>query len=284
MNNSIIVTTFLPMLVSTIMFSLGLTLRREDFVRVWKMPKAVLVGLAIKLVLLPLIAFGLCHLFATGPQLSVGLMMLAAAPSGAMANLFSRIAKADVALSLCLTAIDNILTAVTLPLYVAISFHYFMGESQQIGLQFDESVKIFALILVPVFLGMTFQNRFPELAVKVDKVLRIVSILVLIVLVMGVFLSNRELLIHHYRELTAVVLIFNLCCFILGYLLAQTVGLSFAQSKSIAMAMGVQGTALVATIAITFLDDVIFAMPAAFFSLSMYSFAGLSVLVFSRLR
>jgi BASS family bile acid:Na+ symporter len=284
MNNSIIVTTLLPMLIAAIMFGLGLALTREDFVQVWKMPKAVIVGLGIKLVLLPLVAFALCFIFSPGPEFSVGLMMVAAAPSSAVANVFSRLVKADVALSLCLTAIDNLLTAVTLPLFVALSFHYFMGESQNIGLQGMEAVKIFFLILVPVLSGMTFRHYSPEMAFKVDKVLRIVSVVVLVVLVAAVFLTNQGPLIEHYKELTSVVLIFNFCCFLLGYLVAKAAGLSGIQCKSISMAMGIQGTALVATIAITFLGQIIFAIPAAFFSLSMYLLAGLSMPIFSRLK
>jgi BASS family bile acid:Na+ symporter len=284
MNNSIIVTTFLPILIAAIMFGLGLALTREDFVRVWKMPKAVIVGLAIKLVLLPSVAFALCLAFSLGPEFAVGLMMVAAAPSSAVANVFSRLAKADVALSLCLTAIDNLLTAVTLPLFVALSFNYFMGASQNIGLQGAEAVKIFGLILFPVLAGMAFRHYFPKYSGRVDKVLRVVSILVLIVLVAGVFLTNRELLVKHYKELTSVVVIFNLCCFLFGCLVAKAAGLSTRQCKSVSMAMGIQGTALVATIAITFLGQIIFAMPAAFFSLSMYLLAGLSLPVFSRLK
>lgn len=284
MNNSIIVTTFLPMLIAVIMFGLGLTLKTEDFVNVWKMPKAVFLGLLIKLVIIPLIAFGLCVAFHLGPQFSIGLMMLSAAPSSAIANVFSRMAKGDVALSLCLTAIDNVITAITLPLFVALAFRIFMGEAQHIGLQIGESVKIFFLILVPVLSGMFVQSRFPKQSVILDKVLRILSIVVLVVLIVGVFATNWNLITQHYQELTAVILVFNLVCFFAGYFLARIAGLSAAQSKSISIAMGVSGTALVATVAITFLGEIIFAMPAAFFSLSMYLLAGLSVPVFSRLK
>lgn len=284
MNNSIIVTTFLPMLIAAIMFGLGLALTTNDFVRVWKMPKAVIAGLVIKLVFLPLTAFGLCFLFSLRPEFAVGLMMVSAAPSSAVANVFSRLAKADVALSLCLTAIDNLLTAVTLPLFVALSFRYFIGESQNIGLQGEEAIKIFALILFPVLLGMAFRHYWPRKSVVVDKVLRIVSIIVLIVLIAGVFLTNQRLLIEHYKDLTLVVLIFNICCFLFGYGGARLAGLNGRQATSVSMAMGIQGTALVATIAITFLGEIIFAMPAAFFSLSMYLLAGLSLPIFSRLK
>lgn len=284
MNNSIIVTTFLPMLVGVIMFGLGLTLKKEDFVAVWRMPKAVFVGLFIKLVVIPLAAFGLCSAFKLKPEFSVGLIMLSAAPSSVIANLFSRMAKGDVALSLCITAIDNVITAVTLPLFVALAFHFYMGESQHIGLQINESVKIFLLILIPVLSGMWVQSRFPKQSVTLDKVLRVLSILVLVVLIVGVFATNWNLIEQHYKDLTAVVLIFNLLSFFIGYFMSRLTGLTLAQAKSVSIAMGVSGTALVATVAITFLGEVVFVMPAAFFSLSMYLLAGLSVPVFSRLK
>jgi bile acid:Na+ symporter, BASS family len=284
MNNSIIVTTLLPMLVAAIMFGLGLTLKREDFVQVWRMPRAVIVGLVIKLIVIPLIAFGLCWIFQLGPQFSVGLIMLSAAPSSAVANVFSRLAKADVALSLCITAIDNVITAATLPLFVLIAFRVFMGESQNIGLQVSETVKIFFLILIPVLTGMYVQKRFPKQSVPLDKALRILSIVVLVVLVVGVFATNWKLITDHYQELTAVTLIFNVVSFGAGFFVARLCGLSMPQAKSVSIAMGISGTALVATVALTFLGEIIFAMPAAFFSLSMYILAGLSVPMFSRLK
>lgn len=277
---SFFITTGLPILIALIMFGLGLTLKKQDFLRVLKMPGAPLMGLVIKIILLPAIAYVLCLAFGLIPTFAVGTMMVAAAPSSAMANVFSRLGKGDVALSLCLTAIDNILTAVTLPLFVALSFHLFMGESQQIGLQWQESLKIFVLILVPTLLGMAFVNKWPSAAVKVDKVLRIISMLVLVVLLVGVFSANKHLIAEYAGQLAVVITLFNLICYALGYLIPRLLKLGKPQSISLAMAMGLQGTALIATIAISILQNVEFAMPAAFFSLSMYllGFATLALL------
>lgn len=277
---SFFITTGLPIIIALIMFGLGLTLKKDDFMRVLKMPKANLLGLAIKIILLPAIAFVLCKVFGLMPTFAVGTMMVAAAPSSAMANVFSRLGKGDVALSLCITAIDNILTAVTLPLYVALAFQLFMGESQQIGMQWEESVKIFILILVPTLLGMAFVSKWPAAAVKVDKVLKVVSMAVLVILIVGVFTANKHLIIEYAGDLALVITLFNLICYALGYFIPRVLKLDGPQSVSLAMAMGLQGTALIATIGISILNNVEYAMPAAFFSLSMYllGFASLAIL------
>lgn len=274
---SFIITALLPAVIAAIMFGLGLALQKADFVRVLKVPKPAIIGLILKIIILPAIAFALCHLFHISPEFSVGLVMIAAAPSSAVANVFSRLNRGDVALSLCITAIDNIITAVTLPLFVAIAFHHFMGASQEIGLQWAETFKIFALILFPVLAGMTFRAKWPFAAVKVDKVLRVVAIVALVLLIVGVVTANRNLLIEHFGQLTGVVLTFNLICFLLGYFVPNKFGISIAQSSSISMAMGIQATALVVTIAISFLNNAAFGMPAAFFSLTMYLLAFISI-------
>lgn len=280
---SIFITAVLPAVIAAIMFGLGLALQKADFIRVLKEPKATLAGLGLKILLLPAIAFGLSHLFKLSSEFSVGLVMLAAAPSSAVANVFSRLTKGDVALSLCITAVDNIITAVTLPLYVALAFHYFAGASKEIGLQWAETLKIFSIILFPVLAGMLFRSRFPAATVRVDKILRIVSIVALVLLIVGVVAANRNLFVTYFAQLGAVVLTFNLICFALGYGFPKVLGISKPQSTSIAMASGIQATALVVTISLSFLNEPAYGMPAAFFSLTMYLIAFTSIPILKRL-
>src|SRR5690606_14442158 len=164
-----LITILLPLALAIIMMGLGLELRPQDFARVSKHPKAVLVALCCQLVILVGIAFALCKILALPPLLSVGLMLLAASPGGATANLFSYLYKFDFALNLTLTAITSFMAAITLPLIMNYSIMHFMQDSQQIGLQFGKILTVFAIILVPVGIGMLIRHYAPAVMVKLKR-------------------------------------------------------------------------------------------------------------------
>src|SRR5690606_2548756 len=126
---SALTTIGLPVALGIIMFGLGLSLTVADFKRVGKHPKAVLIALVCQLILLPLVAFGLVHLFALPPVRAAGMMLLAAPPSGTPANLYPHLFRGDVALNISLTAINSVIAVVTLPLIVNLSIAFFMPGS-----------------------------------------------------------------------------------------------------------------------------------------------------------
>ena len=105
----------LPIL-TVLMFDLGLTLEAKDFVMVVRRPKAMLAGMLGQLVLLPLLAYALATVLGLSPLFFIGFMLIACCPGGSSSNVFSMLAKGDVALSVSLTAISSIVTLFTLPL------------------------------------------------------------------------------------------------------------------------------------------------------------------------
>ena len=109
MEASLVTNLFLPLALAVIMFGLGLHLHTADFLRVLQMPRTVLIGLGVQMLVLPPIAFVLCLIFSLPPLLAVGLMLLVASPGGATANVFSHLARGDVALNITLTAINSLL-------------------------------------------------------------------------------------------------------------------------------------------------------------------------------
>src|SRR5688572_11410302 len=112
------------------MLGLGLSLTIADFKRVVVVPKAVLVGLACQMLILPVVCYFIAKATALPPEYAVGLMLLAASPGGATANLFSHLAKGDVALNITLTAVNSILSLFTLPFIVNFALQAFMGEGK----------------------------------------------------------------------------------------------------------------------------------------------------------
>src|SRR5690606_20857622 len=128
MQATLLTNLLLPLALGVIMFGLGLSLTIDDFRRVARYPRAVLVGLFLQTGVLPCAALALALLFRLPPELAVGLMLLAASPGGATANIYSHLAHGDVALNITLTAINSVLCLVTLPVILNLSLQYFLGE------------------------------------------------------------------------------------------------------------------------------------------------------------
>ena len=132
MESSALTSIFLPLALGIIMLGLGLSLTLDDFKRVVLYPKAILIGLVCQMILLPTICFVIALTFGLPPELAVGLMLLAASPGGATANLYSHLSKGDVALNISLTAVNSLLTLFTLPFIVNFSIGYFLEVKQEI--------------------------------------------------------------------------------------------------------------------------------------------------------
>jgi len=175
MQSTFLSAVLLPVALGVIMLGLGLALTWADFRRVAQMPRAVLVGLSVQILILPAAAFGIAHAFALPPALAVGLVLLAASPGGATANLFSHLAEGDVALNITLTATNSLLSIVTLPLLLGLGLAHFMDQDRHIPLQFGKILSVIAIILVPVAIGMTLRNKKPNLATRMDKPVKLAS-------------------------------------------------------------------------------------------------------------
>ena len=161
MQATLLTNLMLPLALGVIMLGLGLGLTVEDFRRVARYPRAVLVGLALQTLLLPWAAFGLALAFRLPPELAVGLMLLAASPGGATANIYSHLARGDVALNITLTAINSVLCLLTLPLILNLALEHFLGAGQYVPPPTRKIVEVAVIILLPVLLGMTVRGSFP---------------------------------------------------------------------------------------------------------------------------
>jgi BASS family bile acid:Na+ symporter len=115
-DTSLFATLGLPIALTLIMGSLGLSLTPSDFRRVAVQPRGVLIGLANLFVVSPLLAFAVAELYGLDPVFAVGLVLLGAAPGGTMANLLTHLARGDTALSISMTALSSLAAVVTVPL------------------------------------------------------------------------------------------------------------------------------------------------------------------------
>ncbi|MDN5896204.1 MAG: bile acid:sodium symporter family protein [Nocardioides sp.] len=272
--DSALTTVGLPLALALIMFGLGLSLTVADFRRVGSHPRAVAVALLCQLLILPVICFGLVLVLDLPPLLAIGMMLLAASPGGTTANLFSHLFHGDVALNITLTAINSVVAVATLPLITNLTIAYY-DRGNTVAMPFIEVVKIFAIILVPVGIGMLVRDRLPGFAATMDRPVRIGSATVLAVLVLGILIDQRDNIADYLGQVGLATGLFCALSLTLGYYIPRAFGVRDAQAIASSMEIGVHNGTLAIFIAVEILDNVEVSVPAAVYSLFMFAFAAL---------
>ena len=271
--DGLLTTVGLPVALGIIMFGLGLGLTTADFVRVAKHPLAVIVALVCQVVLLPLACFGLVLLFDLPPILAVGMMLLAASPGGTTANLYSHLFRGDVALNISLTAVNSVLALFTLPLVVNLSLGYFSSGGEQIGIQFGKALEVFAIVLIPVVLGMIVRRIRPSFADAMNRPVRIASLIVLVVVIVGVILANRVILAENFGRLSGITAVFCLLSLTVGYVVPLLLRIERRQAIATSFEIGIHNATLAVVIAQTVLGSVEMSLPAGVYGVLMFFIA-----------
>ena len=263
----------LPIALGLIMFGLGLDLTPADFARVAKRPKAAAVALGCQLVVLPIVCFGLCLAFRLPPLMAVGMMLLAASPGGTVANLYSHLFRGDVALNISLTAINSVIAVFTLPIIVNLSVAYFQPGDMQVGLQFKKTVEVFMIVLVPVMIGMAVRHLAPRFAKAMDKPVRLGSILILTVVIIGAAMSGREALMANLASLVGIVVAFCLLSLSLGFIIPRLLKIERSQAVASSFEVGLHNATLAIVIAQSVLQSAEMTLPAAIYGVLMFPIA-----------
>jgi BASS family bile acid:Na+ symporter len=260
-----------------IMLGMGLSLVAADFKRVFLYPKAVVVGLLNQLVLLPLIAFGVTMLVPTRPEIAVGLMILAACPGGPTSNLIAHLAKADTALSVSLTALSSFITLLTIPFIVNFSLTHFLDAGEVIKLDVVNTiVQILVIVIIPVSLGMLIRRYKEAFAIKMEKPVRVASGLVLVLVIVGLVIKEKDNMVAYLEEAGLVALLLNVATMLVGYLSARMLKINKKMARSISIESGIQNGTLAITIAVL-LGSTEFAITPAVYSLIMFASGGVII-------
>lgn len=206
----------MPILI-VLMFLLGIDLSKKAFSDIARNPKAVLLGLIGQIVVLPVIAFGVAWVLGLSPVYFMGLMLVACCPGGSSSNVFSMLAKGDVALSVTLTAFSSVITLFTLPIimeFVSVSVSDMAGV--EINLPIGKLlVQNLVLIFVPMLIGGLFKHYFSVAAEKVKKVLSKVAFPALMTLALVFFYQYKNEIVENFAVLglsaAALILVAMLC-------------------------------------------------------------------------
>jgi len=270
MESSIITTLLLPIALGIVMLGLGLSLTVADFARVVRYPKAVLIGLFMQTVVLVAGAYVIARLAALPPELAVGLMLLAASPGGATANIYSHLAHGDVALNITLTAINSLLALVTLPLIVDAALVHFLGQDQYVPPPTRKVIEVAAIIVLPVLIGMALRAGLPKVAAALEKPLRLFAVLVLVAVIGAAIVAEWERLPGFIAAVGAACLAFNLLSMAIGYGLPRWLDLPRSQAIAISLEIGIHNGTLAIFIALTVLQNATLSVPAAVYSIIMF--------------
>jgi BASS family bile acid:Na+ symporter len=282
MESSALTSIFLPLALGIIMLGLGLSLTLDDFKRVVLYPKAILIGLVCQMILLPTICFVIALTFGLPPELAVGLMLLAASPGGATANLYSHLSKGDVALNISLTAVNSLLTLFTLPFIVNFSIGYFLEGGQVIPMQFKKVMEVFAIVLVPVTIGMLVRNKSNSIAQKLDKPVKILSALFLVLIIAATIIKEKSQIALYFEQVGLAALSFNILSMAMGYYVPYIFNIGKKQAIAIGMEIGIHNGTLAIYIALSVIGNSTMSIPPAVYSLIMFFTAALFGYMVSR--
>ncbi|MFT9232064.1 MAG: bile acid:sodium symporter family protein [Bifidobacterium sp.] len=254
---------------SIILFGMGMTLSLEDFKRIIRMPLMVIVGTVAHYLIMPLLAVLLCWIFRLNGMIAVGVILVGCCPSGTSSNVMSFLSKGDVALDVSIGLLSTLCAPFMVPLLMsALASSYVQIPVEKL---FLTSVQV---VLIPVALGVIVHTIFGNKVGKVTVALPAVSqIAILVIIGVVVAANNSKLFTAQTALLLPVVMLHNICGYTLGYLFSKAMyriypkGFRYAQQKAITFEVGMQDSALGATLALqAFAANPIVAIPSTFFS------------------
>ncbi len=274
MEDSIFATVLLPLALAVIMASLGMSLTPEDFRRVLVKPKGVSIGLLNLLLLSPLLAFAVAHVFSLEPTLAVGLVLLGASPGGILANLLTHFARGDTALSITMTATSSLAAVLTVPLFLELATNRF-GAS---GLDEDVDmvgvvIRVLSITVVPLLLGMWIRARSPDRVAAAGTTVRRVSAAVFIAAVAGVIVAEHDRVIDNLGAVAGAAVALNVAAMSTSFFIARLVRLDSRQSTAIAIELGIHNAALAIAVGATIASEL--TIPAAVYATFMFIPSGL---------
>ncbi|MFO7670887.1 MAG: bile acid:sodium symporter family protein [Bacteroidales bacterium] len=250
---------FLPITLGIITLGMGLSLSDRDFRNIFLYPRAVATGIISQMLLLPLIAFLIGLISNIDPLYKVGLMIIAACPGGATSNLVTYLLRGNVALSISMTAINSVITLITMPLVVSLSLTFFIHQDASIRLNVGETMlNVFLITLLPAFIGTRIRKWKPSLADGLEKPLKIVLPILLALIYAGVVLFEREGESANFRDFTTILpytLALHLAAMGTGLLVARLAGLRLRDRFTIVIEVGLQNSALAIFVATTLLKS-----------------------------
>lgn len=248
-------------LLGIVMFSMGMTLRPVDFKRVLEQPVLIFIGVALQYILMPLIAWFLAGILNLPIMLATGLILLGACPGGTASNVICFLAKANVALSISLTAVSTLLAAVLTPLITL----FYVDQSIDVPIV-DMMKNLVLIVILPVVSGVLINTFYHQRLERIKSGLPLISVLAIIFIIGVIVAKNQAQLFEIGLLLFCAVALHNLFGLITGYAIPKLMGYDEATCKTLAIEVGMQNSGLAVVLANQYFS-IVTALPAALFSI-----------------
>lgn len=279
---------FLPLSLAFIMFSLGLGLTVRDFTRVATIPKPFLVGAVAQILLLPLVAFVLLLIFPLSPELAVGVMILSFCPGGVTSNIITKLAGGTLALSISLTAVVSLISVVTVPILIAGTTGYFMGEAAPEINVTSLGLSMFAITAVPVAIGVAVRHFATGFAERTEMLISRIATVLFVIIVIGALAANWALFVENVVVLGPLLVLMGVILFLVGFAAARLMGLESGDRIAISVEAGIQNSTLGITVGGLIAAQAAtlppFSLPSGVYGILMYAIAVPMVLMLRRLH
>ncbi len=243
---------------AVVMFGVALGITLDDFKRLLKQPKLVLLGVLSQFVLLPFVTFLVILILKPQPSIALGMMMVAACPGGNISNFMTHLAKGNTALSVTLTAFATFLAIFMTPLNFQLYGNLYAPTAEilkTVSLDPIALFKVVGIILgIPLILGMSLRMRNEALAGRLSRILKPLSIVVFIAIVIIAFSNNLDIFNEYVHHVLAIGIGHNLLALFLGFMIARIFKLSFRDQKTLAIETGIQNSGLGLLLIFTFFN------------------------------
>ncbi|WP_416866061.1 MAG: bile acid:sodium symporter family protein [Imperialibacter sp.] len=236
--------TLIVPLLQIIMFGMGTSMSIKDFEGVVKMPKGVGVGLLCQFTIMPLLGFGIAKLFNFPSEIAAGIILIGSAPSGLASNVMAYLAKANVALSVTMTAVATMLAPLMTPLWMKLL------AGQYVPIEFWGMMwSIVKIVIIPIIGGLIFNKLFHGKAPWVDRAMPLLSMAGIAIIISIITASGRDALLTYGVILVFAALLHNTAGYFLGYKLCKAIKLPERDCRTIAFEVGMQNGGLASGIA-----------------------------------
>ncbi len=254
---------YIPWILGIIMLGMGMTMTVDDFKGVLQSPKAVLIGVVAQFVVMPGLAYALCKLFNLPPEIAVGVILVGCCPGGTASNVITYMAKGNVALSVACTSVSTLLAPVLTPAI------FYLLASQWLKIDAASMfISILQVVLLPIVVGLILRTWLKRQVESYIQVMPLVSVIAIVAIVAAIIGGSKAAILQSGLLILAVVILHNGLGYLLGFTAARFFKLPYADSKAIAIEVGMQNSGLgVALAAVHFAASPITAVPSAIFSL-----------------
>lgn len=255
-------TSWINNLLMVVMFGMGLTLKPNDFLLILKRPKEIILGSIAQFTIMPSIALILSRAFGLDAALTAGVVLVGTCPGGTSSNVITYFSKGDVALSVCMTSVNTLLSVILTPVITYLLLKTTV-EVDATGMLFS----ILKIILIPIILGFCVNKYFAGYTKKSADLLPVISVVAICTIVAAVVSHNAEKIYTSGFLIFIVVVLHNIFGYGLGFIFGKIFKMSPEKIKAFSIEIGMQNSGLAVSLANTaFHAFPAASIPGAFFS------------------